>query len=149
MGYRFPRTGLIVSLGMLSGCAATPMGPTVQVMPDPNKPFQVFQQDQESCKQYAQSQVQGQADVANRNAVGGALLATGLGAALGAAVGGGNGAGIGAASGAAVGAGGGTAYSQGAQGSIQQQYDNAYMQCMYSKGNQVPGAPPQSGPPPQ
>jgi hypothetical protein len=32
---------------MLAGCAATPMGPTVQVMPGPGKSFDAFQADQE------------------------------------------------------------------------------------------------------
>jgi uncharacterized protein YcfJ len=129
---------------MLAGCAATPMGPTIQVMPGPNKSFDTFQTDQLVCKNYAEQQVQGQADVANQRAVGGAVLGTVLGAGLGAAVGGAYGnAGAGAAIGAASGAGAGTLYganaSTQAQWSIQQQYDNAYAQCMYSKGNQVPG----------
>src|SRR5260221_199424 len=54
---------------------------------------------------------------------------------------------------AVPGAGAGT--SSGTQLTIQQQYDNAYSQCMYSKGNQVPGfqpavvyAPPPPPPPP-
>ena len=133
---------------MLAGCAATPMGPTVQVMPGPGKSFDVFQIDQANCKQYAASQVQGQAEAANNRAVGGALLTTVLGAGLGAAIGGAAGnAGAGAAIGAAAGAGGGAAYgadaSAQAQYSIQQQYDNAFAQCMYAQGEQVPGFAPQ------
>ena len=31
---------------LLTACAQTPMGPTVAVMPAPNKPFDVFQGDQ-------------------------------------------------------------------------------------------------------
>jgi hypothetical protein len=127
---------------LLEGCAMTPMGPTVQVFPQRGKPFEVFQQDQFVCKQYAQSQVAGQAERANQTAVGGALLTTVLGAGLGAAVGGGHGAAIGAASGAALGGGIGAGASNNAQGGIQGQYDNAYVQCMVSKGNQVPPPPP-------
>ena len=70
---------------------------------------------------------------------------------------------LGAAIGAGAGALAGTAYgangSQYEQGGIQRQYDIAYTQCMYSRGNQVPGyrgaprgyAPPAAqgyGPPP-
>jgi uncharacterized protein YcfJ len=131
----------------LAGCAATPMGPTVQVMPGPGKSFDTFRSDQSDCKNYAASQVQGQADAANQRAVGAAALTTLLGAGLGAAVGGAAGdAGAGAAIGAAAGAGTGTAI--GANGSsydqmnIQQQYDNSFSQCMYSKGEQVPGYAP-------
>jgi peptidoglycan hydrolase-like protein with peptidoglycan-binding domain len=149
--------GLSVGL-LLAGCASTPMGPTVQVMPAANKPFDVFQEDQIICRQFAQQQVGGQAESANTRAIGGAALGTVLGAGLGAAIGGGQGAGIGAASGALLGTGVGAGTSGGTQLTIQQQYDNAYSQCMYSKGNQVPGfqpavvyappPPPPSAPPP-
>lgn len=123
----------------LVGCATQPMGPTVLVMPAPTKPFEVFQQDQAMCMQYAQSMVGGQAHAANDRAVGSAAVGAVLGGVLGAAVGNHQGAGIGAASGAIVGtgvAGPSTAYSQ---GMIQYQYNNAYTQCMYARGNQVPG----------
>ena len=123
----------------VGGCAGGPMGPTVQVMPAPNKPFEVFQQEQTVCKQYAEQQVSGQAEAANNQALGAAIVGTGLGAALGAAVGGGRGAGVGAASGAIAGTAGGAVGSQNAQLTIQQRYDIAYQQCMYAKGNQVPG----------
>ena len=124
---------------LLAACATPPMGPTVQILPSPTKPFQVFQQDQAECKQYADSQVAGQAETANQRAVGTAAIGVALGAVLGAAVGNHQGAGVGGATGAIMGtsaAAGGQGY---AQGSIQQQYNNAYAQCMYSKGNQVMG----------
>ena len=123
----------------LAACATQPMGPTVNVMPATNKPFQMFQQDQFECKSYASSQIAGQVDAANNKAVGAALLGTALGAGLGAAVGGGRGAAVGAAGGSIVGTGAGADSSTNTQLTIQQQYDNAYTQCMYSKGNQVPG----------
>jgi outer membrane lipoprotein SlyB len=124
----------------LVACATVPMGPTVQVMPSSTKPFQVFQQEQGQCKQYAQSQIAGQAEAANNAAVGSAVLGTLLGAAAGAAIGNHQGAGVGAATGVIAGSAIGTGSSQNAQLSIQEQYNNAYVQCMYSKGNQVPGA---------
>jgi len=140
----------IAATSLLAACASQPMGPTVQVMPSANKPFPVFQQDQEQCKQYAQAQIAGQVDAANNKAVGEAAVGTLLGAALGAAVGNHQGAGVGAASGAIVGTSAGAETSTHAQYSIQQQYNNAYVQCMYSRGNQVPGAyaPAASAPPP-
>ena len=133
-------TTLAVSLSALmalTACASAPMGPSVEVMPAANKPFEVFQQDQTICKQYAGNQVGGQAGAANETAVGTALLGTVLGAGLGAAVGGGQGAGAGAAIGAVFGTAIGAGNSQQGQMTIQQQYDNAYSQCMYAKGNQV------------
>src|SRR5277367_2819430 len=134
---------------LLAGCAQTPMGPTVNVMPGPGKPFDAFQYDQSVCKQFAQQSVAGQADNANTRGLGAAALTTVLGAGLGAAIGGGRGAAIGAGAGALGGAGIGASSSSNAQFSIQQQYDNAYSQCMYSKGNMVPGyGPMMSQPPP-
>jgi hypothetical protein len=136
---------------LLAGCAQTPLGPTVQVMPGPGKSFDAFQYDQASCKQFAQQAVAGQAENANMRGVGGAALTTVLGAGLGAAIGGGRGAGIGAASGALGGAGIGAMSSSGQQGGIQEQYNNAFAQCMYAKGEMVPGYGPmmvQPSPPP-
>ena len=132
----------MAALFLLEGCVQTPLGPTVQVLPAPGKPFEQFAQDQSVCTQYATSQVQGQAERANSTAVGGAVLGTVLGAGLGAAVGRGYGAGVGAASGAVVGTGLGAGTSARAQGGIQFQYDNAYVQCMVSKGNRLPAPPP-------
>src|ERR1700744_5240679 len=118
-------SAVLAILATLSGCAAPPMGPTVNVMPAPGKPAEVFYQDVSYCKSVASSQVAGQAEQANNTAVGGALVGPALGAGLGAAVGGGRGAAIGAASGAAVGTGYGAAGSSNAQYGIQAQYDNA------------------------
>src|SRR5262249_46445142 len=141
-------------LGLLvAGCAQTPLGPTVQVMPGPGKSFDQFTYDQAGCKQFAEQSVAGQAQNANNRAVGAAALTTVLGAGLGAAIGGGRGAGIGAASGALGGTAIGANMSSNEQMGIQQQYDNAFAQCMYAKGNMVPGYGPMmvnapSGPPP-
>ncbi len=125
---------------LLAACATAPMGPSVQVMPGKNKSFDAFQQDQEQCKAYANSQISGQVDAANKTAVGQAALGTLIGAAAGAAIGdnhyaAGGGAGAGLVAGTAVGAN----TTANAQMSIQQQYDNVYMQCMYARHNQVPG----------
>src|SRR5256885_2789714 len=85
---------------LLTGCVSAPQGPSVPVMPSPNKPFQVFQEDQGICQNYAQ-QVIGPAQQQLQNQqLGSALIGTALGAGLGAAVGGGRGAAIGAGAGA-------------------------------------------------
>ena len=147
--------GLVMLSLLVSGCAQTPLGPTVQVMPGPGKSFDQFTYDQAGCKQFAEGAVAGQAQNANTRGVGAAAITTVLGAGLGAAIGGGHGAGIGAASGALGGAGIGAGMSSNEQGGIQAQYDNAFAQCMYAKGNMVPGygpmmvnAPPPPPPPP-
>ena len=137
------RTGAIglASLLILQACAMAPMGPTVQVLPPPGKPFEQFVQERSYCSSYASSTVQGQADALNQRAVGGAVLGTVLGAGLGAAIGRGRGAAVGAASGAALGTGIGASGTSQAQNGIQGQYDDAYVACMVSKGNQPPVAP--------
>jgi hypothetical protein len=118
------------------------MGPTVQVMPGAGKTLDAFQFDQAGCKQFAEQAVAGQAQNANLRGVGAAALTTALGAGLGAAIGGGRGAGIGAAAGGLGGGALGAGTSANAQGSIQDQYNNAFAQCMYTKGNLVPGYTP-------
>ena len=146
-----PIAGVVAASLMLSACAHQPMGPRVAVMPGQNKPFEVFQQDQAVCQSYASQQTSGQAQAANNQAVGSAVLGTLLGAGLGAAAGGGQGAAIGAGAGAIAGSAYGANGSQYEQGGIQHQYDIAYTQCMYSRGNQVPGyggGPRAYGPPP-
>lgn len=140
---------------VLAGCASPPMGPTVQVLPGSSKPFEAFQQDQATCRQYAQSQVAGQAEAVNNGTAGTVVVGTVLGGLLGAAIGNHQGAGIGAATGAIAGTSVGAGSAAYGQGSIQAQYNNAYVQCMYARGNQVPGmrrqqyrAPVQADPPP-
>src|SRR5277367_6512171 len=105
---------------LFSACATEPLGPTIPVMPAPNKPFDVFQNDQAVCQQYASSQVAGSAQQANNQQVGTAVVGTLLGAGLGAAIGGGRGAAIGAGAGALGGTAVGAGPAQGAQQSIQQ-----------------------------
>jgi hypothetical protein len=148
---------LILVLGVVSACATVPTGPSVMVLPGAGKPFDQFQLDDLVCRQYAQQQIgvaPGQA--ATQSAVNTAVLGTAIGAAAGAAIGAATGhPGVGAA----VGAGGGllTGTAAGAQagavssGALQERYDISYVQCMYAKGDQVPGvapAPSPSIPPP-
>lgn len=138
---RIARTAVLCvsTSALLAGCVSPPMGPSIAVMPAPNKPFEVFQQDQGVCSQYASQQVSGGAEQANSNAFETAVIGTILGAGLGAAIGGGPGAAIGAASGALGGTLAGSGPAGYAQYGVQQTYDMAYSQCMYAKGNQVPG----------
>lgn len=147
------KVGLAVAAVIaLAGCVSQPIGPTVAVMPSPNKPFIVFQDDQAICQQYAQQQVASGAGQANTQQVGTAVVGTALGAGLGAAIGGGQGAAVGAGAGAIAGTAIGAGQAQEAQLSLQQRYNIAYQQCMYARGNQVPGfqsaAPPPPPPPP-
>jgi outer membrane lipoprotein SlyB len=148
MSKRKPALTFVAAALLLSGCVTPPMGPTVQVMPAPGKPFDVFQQDQATCEGYASQQTAGGAEQANNQQVLTGVGGTLLGAGLGAAIGGGRGAAVGAASGAIAGTAIGAGPAQYAQYSLQQRYDMAYSQCMYSRGNQVPGYAPAYAPPP-
>ena len=148
---------IVTVLLLFTGCATAPLGPTVQVMPSPGKPFAKFQTESEECQAWAFQQMGGQEAVDRINA--NAVLYGIIGGAIGAGIGALSGASWGysprstrryAAHGAAMGAGIGTAAgaAQGAAASaysgqqLQMIYDDAYVQCMYSKGNQVPGAAP-------
>jgi hypothetical protein len=155
---RFKRSMLsVLALLALGGCATLPTGPSVMVLPGSGKSFDQFQTDDLVCRQWASQQLgMSPQQTANRNtttgAVAGTLIGAGLGAAIGAAAGSpGIGAGIGAGSGllfgTASGAGAGQSYGYEAQ----QRYDIAYQQCMYAKGNQIPGVaqrPQRHAPPP-
>jgi uncharacterized protein YcfJ len=127
----------LAAIMLISGCASTPMGPTVRALPPAGKSFEQFDAENSYCKEYARREVSGQAEAANEKAVGAALLGTAVGAGLGAAAGGGRGAGTGAAVGGTVGTAVGAGSSAQTQHSIQYQYDNAYAQCMVAKGNQL------------
>jgi uncharacterized protein YcfJ len=145
----------VAALMSLSACVRAPIGPTVGVMPGPNKPFEVFNEDQAICRQFAEQQIGG-AQTAENTATDQTLIGAGvgtlLGAGLGAAIGGGRGAAIGAGAGALGGTAVGASQAQNTGMSVQRRYDIAYEQCMYSRGNQVPGyvqpAPQGNYPPP-
>lgn len=148
--------GSVAVASLLAACAQIPNGPSVAIMPPPGKPFDLFVQDDQLCRNYATQAIGGtnaqQAQAASL--IGSAAIGTALGAAVGAAAGGRGSVGTGAA----IGAVGGTAVGLGeadyAGRSVQRRYDIAYQQCMYSRGNLLPGqsaagyhsAPP---PPPQ
>jgi outer membrane lipoprotein SlyB len=122
---------------LLAACASTPMGPTVRALPPQGKSWDQFQSEQFNCKQYADSQVSGQADRANSTGILEGVGGTVLGAGLGAALGGGHGAAVGAGLGAVGGTAVGASTSGHEQRSIQVQYNDAYVQCMVAKGNQI------------
>ncbi|MBL6750248.1 MAG: glycine zipper family protein [Nevskia sp.] len=147
---RFSKPLLSIAPLLLAACVEMPTGPSVTVMPAPYKPFEVFAADDQVCRQFAQQQV-GQAETANaqNRAVGSAVATTALGAAAGALIGqsgqgAASGAGVGLIAGSMIGAGETDRSTRG----LQRRYDIAYQQCMYTKGNQVPGYVYQATPPP-
>ena len=133
-------TTTLVSAMLLVGCQTMPMGPSVAVMPAQGKPFDLFQREDQQCRDYAANSVGAGAQASNNAAVGTAVIGAVVGTAVGAlAYNAGAGAAVGLAGGTMVGAGN----AQQSSYSLQQRYDIAYQQCMYSNGNQLP-PPPQS-----
>jgi hypothetical protein len=154
----------VVCLGvaaLLGGCVTVPPGPSMMVLPGSRTSFEQFQVDDSSCRGFA-GQASGTTtrQAADESAVGAAALGTAVGAAAGAAIGAAAGdaaagAAIGAGSGLLLGAASGVTRADYAAATVQQRYDNAYLQCMYAKGNQIPMSrsalpqQPASTPPPQ
>ena len=148
---------IVTVLLLFAGCATAPLGPTVQVMPSPGKPFAKFQTEAEECQAWAFQQMGGQeaVDRINANAVLYGIIGGAIGAGIGALTGASwgysprstrryaaHGAAMGAGIGTAAGAAHGAAASAYSSQQLQMIYDDAYVQCMYSKGNQVPGSVP-------
>jgi Glycine-zipper domain len=136
-----------ISALMLAGCVTVPAGPTVMVLPGSSKSFEAFQADNFACQQFAQSSLglnapPGQLvpDPAGGSAaVAGTLIGAAAGAAIGAVTGqAGPGAAIGAGTGLLFGSASGANAAGWNSVTIQRRYDNAFVQCMYAKGNQVP-----------
>jgi Glycine-zipper domain len=134
---RFSTFGALL---MLAACTTIPTGPSVMVMPGTGKSFDQFRGDDADCRQFALGQVGGATanDAAVESGVKSAAVGAVVGALAGAAMGGHSGAGVGAGvgllAGSAAGAGAGQASGYGSQ----RRYDNAYVQCMYAKGDRVP-----------
>jgi uncharacterized protein YcfJ len=158
LNHRLSIFSFLIGAIILTGCATVPTGPSVMVLPGTGKSFEQFQSDDAICRQWASRQI-GRApqEAANESTAKGAIAGTAIGAGLGAAIGSasgaaGAGAAIGAASGLLVGSVAGANAGQVSGYEAQRRYDMAYQQCMYSRGNSIPGvirrAPSRGYPPP-
>lgn len=156
--------GKILIFFLLGGCATVPAGPSVMVLPTTGKSFETFNTEDATCRRSAEQGIgAASSQVAEQNTVKGAVagtaIGTGLGAVLGSASGhAGAGALIGAVSGLFIGSASGASSGEAYGWEVQRRYDNAYLQCMYSYGNQLPGtglraasapARPAAAPPPE
>ena len=137
---KFRLLSIATAVLALSACTSIPTGPGMLVLPGTGKSFDQFRFDEGDCRQYASAQVGGRTanEAAADSGVKSAVVGTVIGATAGALLGGHNGAGVGAGSGLLIGSmmGAGTGESSGRN--LQQRYDFAYQQCMYSKGHRVP-----------
>jgi hypothetical protein len=136
---------ILIMVAVLPACATFPTGPSVMVLPGTGKNFDQFRMDDYYCRQFAYEQVGGVTgqQAAQKSAVSSAAVGTALGAVAGAAIGSasghmGEGMAIGAGSGLLLGSATGSGYAEGSYYANQRRYDNAYVQCMYAKGNRVP-----------
>jgi hypothetical protein len=145
-----------LAVALLAGCVTVPTGPAVMVMPGTQKSFDQFRIDEGECRNYAQAVLGGPNaaqpanDAAAANAVAGAALGAAAGAIIGSVSGNaGSGAAIGAGTGLLFGSAAGSNTAGYSSYALQKQYDVAYMQCMYARGNQVPGQVAYRGAPPR
>lgn len=134
---------LVSSLFFIGGCTVIPTGPSVMVLPGTGQSIERFRADEAWCRDDAMRQIGGKtAGQAQReSAVTSAAVGTAVGALAGAAIGGdGRGAAVGAGVGLLAGSSAGGDAGRRSGVGTQQQYDNAYIQCMYAKGHRVPVA---------
>ncbi|MCM0082836.1 glycine zipper family protein [Geomonas sp. Red32] len=135
----------LLALLLAAGCETMPTGPSVMVLPAPGKAFDQFMTDDALCRQWAGERIgMSPGETASNTTVKGAAVGTlvgaGAGAALGAAAGNpGAGAAIGGGSGLLLGTAAGSGSGRYSGNEAQRRYDIGYVQCMYAKGNQVPG----------
>jgi outer membrane lipoprotein SlyB len=139
---RLFRLSPLAALLVLGACVTVPQGPSLMALPGSGKTFDQFKADDFECRQFAQFQIGGTSpnQVANDSAVTSAVVGTLIGAAAGAAIGGSSGAGIGAGTGLLFGSAAGAGAAQSSAYGSQRRYDNAYVQCMYARGERVPVA---------
>ncbi|MDB5756668.1 MAG: glycine zipper family protein [Massilia sp.] len=128
-----------VVAGLLAGCVSMPVGPTVAAMPPPNKPFEVFVQDDQVCRNWATASISTGRDAGQQQMLASTLAGAALGTLAGALAGGHHDVGTGAAIGTLVGAGAGADQGAATAWTAQRAYDVAYQQCMYARGNVIPG----------
>lgn len=133
---------VLAALGSLGGCAITPTGPSVMVLPGDGKTFDQFKDDDGQCRAWATQSVGGPASSSSDAAK--TLVPAGVGAALGAALGAafshgsGSGTAMGAGAGLLAGGAVGANSANTQERSMQQRYDQAYMECMYAKHDKIP-----------
>ena len=136
-----------VAAVVLVGCASMPTGPRVAVMPAPGKPFELFVQEDKICRKFAEQSIDKTAnESAAETFAGSAAAGVAIGATVGGLLGGHDGAASGASMGLLSGSMIGAEESRYSASDAQRRYDIAYQQCMYSKGNQLPGQPYQGQP---
>ena len=140
MSIPYRRPALVVASLLLGACTVMPTGPSVMVLPGTGQSIERFRDDERACRQDAYIQIGGKTagQAARESAVTTAVVGTAVGAVAGAAIGGNQGAAVGAGVGLVAGSAIGADSARSSGYGTQRQYDNAYIQCMYTKGHRVP-----------
>ena len=134
------KLSIVATTLLLGACTIMPSGPNVMVLPGTGQSTERFRADDYVCRDFALGQIGGRTSqqAANQAAIGSAAVGTAIGAVAGAAIGGSQGAAVGAGTGLLIGGAVGSDAARSSGYGSQRQYDNAYIQCMYSKGHRVP-----------
>lgn len=125
---------------LLLACTTMPTGPRVMALPGTGKSFEQFRADDFECRQFALAQVGGvtSSQAATESGLKSAAVGAAVGAVAGAAIGGHESAGAGAGTGLVIGSLAGIGAADASAYGSQRQFDQAYIQCMYAKGERVP-----------
>ncbi|MER2537725.1 MAG: glycine zipper family protein [Azonexus sp.] len=134
------KLSIVATTLLLGACTIMPSGPNVMVLPGTGQSTERFRADDYVCRNFALGQIGGRTSqqAANQAAIGSAAVGTAIGAVAGAAIGGSQGAAVGAGTGLLIGGAVGSDAARSSGYGSQRQYDNAYIQCMYTKGHRVP-----------
>ncbi|MBK7416584.1 MAG: hypothetical protein IPJ38_17305 [Dechloromonas sp.] len=134
------KLSIVATTLLLGACTIMPSGPNVMVLPGTGQSTERFRADDYVCRDFALGQIGGRTSqqAANQAAIGSAAVGTAIGAVAGAAIGGSQGAAVGAGTGLLIGGAVGSDAARSSGYGSQRQYDNAYIQCMYTKGHRVP-----------
>ena len=137
---RVRAAALAAVLLALGGCVSIPTGPSVATFPGTGRSFDQFRVDEADCRRYSSDSIGGSdpSRAQANSAVTSAAVGTVVGALAGAALGGSQGAATGAGVGLLFGGVAGASAANASGYTTQQRYDNAFVQCMYAKGNKVP-----------
>jgi hypothetical protein len=124
----------------LVGCTGVAPGPVALVMPAQGRSLAHFQVDDEFCRAFALDRLGGVSPeaAAITNLASSVIGAMGLFGLAGAVIDGSRGARIGAAVGAVTGGIGAGVAGLDARSPVQTRFDNAYVQCMFTRGHRVP-----------
>jgi hypothetical protein len=73
----------LIAISSLAACVSAPTGPTIAIMPREGKPFEVFQQEDQQCREFAANAIKDTSNAALKEGATSAMIGAALGAAAG------------------------------------------------------------------